>query len=524
MSSLPGAALLRLFPRTEKKSLLMQLLGLVTAVEFFENLMFVFGSAHIMGGLDAAPREFVRVQAAYAVGSMLMMLAQQRLARRFGYRSYLAGGLLLFMAGLLACANSSSLAGMTAARFVQGLGGGTFFTSSRILVNLLFPLKERPAATKRFMLWIFGASALAPAMSGWLIQEQGWQWVFYAALPPAALALAGVWLLMPEGAGRVPGARLAEQPAHHVAWPLLVFIAAIVCLQLALSQARFDALEHPARLAAMVGVGAVLLGAFLWHQWQHPQPWLHLRLLHSPVYLVGLGLYFLHYFLSNFSAYLFPVFAERGLGITLGMTGWLNSFSALVSLATAYAYIRVARRMPSKKPVMLAGVGCAIAAAWLFSSVPAGIAATQLWPALLAKGMFGALLVLPVAGLTFSELGDERFGHGYQGKNLMRQLAGSVSTAVAAVLLQNRTTAVHDTLAAELSPGRPAVQDWLASVGHVLAQRGYSPEQAHAGALASLSSLLDGQSLLLACEDLYRLLALLAVLAGAVILVQRRLR
>lgn len=150
MRAIPAIALLRLFPRTEKKGLLMSLLGLVTAVEFFENLMFVFGSTHIMGGLDAEPREFVQVQAAYAVGSMLMMLAQQRLARRFGYRRYLSGSLLLFMAGLLACASCTNIGEMTVARFVQGVGGGTFFTSSRILVNLLFPLKERPAASRRF--------------------------------------------------------------------------------------------------------------------------------------------------------------------------------------------------------------------------------------------------------------------------------------------------------------------------------------------------------------------------------------
>ena len=67
-----------------RKHRLMTLLGLLVALEFFENVMFVFSSAHVMGGLAAAPAEFVGAQAAYAVGSLMAIVLQQRLVQRWG--------------------------------------------------------------------------------------------------------------------------------------------------------------------------------------------------------------------------------------------------------------------------------------------------------------------------------------------------------------------------------------------------------------------------------------------------------
>ena len=46
----------------DKKRLLMLLLGLVVGVEFLENGMFVFAASHIVGGIDAAPREFAIIR------------------------------------------------------------------------------------------------------------------------------------------------------------------------------------------------------------------------------------------------------------------------------------------------------------------------------------------------------------------------------------------------------------------------------------------------------------------------------
>ena len=511
-----GMRWLRWLSRRQRQTLLMVLLALTTGVEFLENIMFVFASSHIVGGLDADPRSFALVQAAYAVGSMLMILKQQWLSRRFGYRHYLTGALLLFMAGTVVAATSHALPQMVVARFIQGLGGGALFTSCRILVNVLFGPTERPRASRIFMIGIFSASAMAPAFAAGLIEHGVWQDVFYGVLPFAAVATLGAWLLLPDAEPRAS----ADGPALG---PLLLFGAGIVTLQAALTEARFDVFSHPLRLTLVAAVGLALLALFLWHQWHHRTPVLHLRALRQPVVLTGLAMYFVYYMISNLSGYLFPIYAEQALRIPLATTGWLNSFAALVSLAGIFVYLRFAPRLARKKPLMVAGLVLMAATAWWFSRMPPDAGPPALAWGLIGKGLFGVLVIIPIAGLTFRALSPDAFAHGYRSKNLMRQIASSFASALGAVLLQNRQFAVHDSLLHALGQRPAEAEQWIAGMQAALAARGFDAAQAHQGALAQLSAQIAQQATLIACEDIYRLIAVLALGAAAYMLLQRRL-
>lgn len=498
-----------------RKTLLMLLLPFIVGVEFMENGMFVFSASHIAGGIDAAPREFAHTLAAYGIGSALMIVMQQWLARHFGYRRYLCGALALFAAGALACSASGTLAEMTLARLLQGFGGGALFTSGRVLVPLLFGAADRPRALRYFMLVLFGMVAGSPLLAAVLVEQWSWRWIFVAIVPFAALAIAGCWGLLPAGAGR------GGEPVRWAAGPLLLFAAAITLVQFGLSEAQYDIFSNPLHLVLLAAAGTALLAGFLMHQWGHDEPLLRLRELRHPAFAMGLVLYFMHYCLSNAASYAFPILAERGLGLPLATTGLLNTFAALVTWAAAWGYIKVGSRLPRKKPIMIVGAGAMAVSALIFALLPPGAPAAALLPALAAKGVFGALLVLPVAGLTFRDLGDARFAHGYQSKNLMRQLAGSFATSVAAIALQNREFTRHAQIAAAVGTDR---QGWLDGAQAALVARGMAPEPAHEAALETLAGLVDQQALLMACNDLYRLLAALAALTVLVLLVQRRFR
>ncbi len=507
---------LRLLSRQQRQTLVMMLLGLTTGVEFLENIMFVFASSHIVGGIDADPRSFALVQAAYAVGSMMMILKQQWLAQRFGYRRYLTGALLLFMAGTLVAATSTGLPQMVTARFMQGVGGGALFTSCRILVNLMFAPADRPRASRIFMLGIFGASALAPALAAELVDHGVWQDVFYGVLPFAALATLGAWVLLPDAEPRDD----MEGPALG---PLLLFGVAIVALQASMTEARFDIFSHPLRVAIVAAVALSLLGAFIWHQWHHSSPVLHLRALRQPVYMTGLAMYFVYYMISNLSSYVFPIYAEQALRFPLATTGWLNTLAAGISLVGIWIYLQIARKLTHKKPIMVAGLLLMAAAMTWFSFMPPDVGPSALVLGLFGKGLFGVMVIIPIAGLTFRSLAGDDFAHGYRSKNLVRQIASSFASALGAVLLQNRQFAVHTSLVHAMGQRPAETEQWMHAAQTALMARGFDPGQAHAGALAQLSAIVDQQARLIACEDLYRLIAALAVVAAVFMLAQRRL-
>jgi len=511
-----GMRWLRLLSRRQRQTLLMALLALATAVEFFENIMFVFASSHIIGGIDADPRSFALVQAGYAIGSMLMILKQQWLAQRFGYRYYLTASLLLFMAGTLGAATSHSLGQMVVARFVQGVGGGALFTSCRVLVNVLFAPADRPRAARIFMTGIFLATAIAPAFAAELIDRGVWQDVFYGVLPFAALAALGTWMLLPDADPRAA-------PGGPALGPLLLFGAGVVVLQAAMTEARFDIFSHPVRVAITCAAALALLGLFLWQQWHHDEPVLRLRALQHPAYLSGLLVYFVYYTINNLSGYVFPIFAEQALRFPLATTGWLNSFAGAISLAGIVVYTRYGGLLPHKKPLIVSGLVLMAGAMWWFSTMPPDASMGTLAWGLIAKGLFGVAVIIPVAGLTFRSLAEDDFAHGYRSKNLVRQIASSFSSALGAVLLQNRQFAVHNSLLGAMGQRPAETEGWMRSMEAAMSARGFDAAQAHQGALAQLAAIVEQQARLIACEDLYRLIAGLAVVTAIAILAQRHL-
>ncbi len=464
-----------------KQRLLIALICGLVGVEFLENGMFVFAAAPIMQAIGAAPQEFALVQMAYAVGNMFMVATQQWMVRHFGYRRYLLLALLLFGLGDVGSALASSLPEMIVARLLQGMGGGAFFLSTRVLIPLLFSVPMRPLASRGFLLTVFGMGVVAPALAALLVDGGGWQWIFWVQLPIVVLLAAGVQRFMPRHLGK------SIQPIRWSAIPVVLFLLAVSLVQWAFSEADHELLQRPDKLALVALASVTLLGLFSLHQWRHDEPLLHLRDLTHPGFLAGMGLFATYYFIVNFNNYLFPQYAEHGLGLPVVTTGWLNSFSGGVTFVAVVLYSRYSARVANKRAMMMIGCLCMAASAWWMASLPPDAPIAALYGPLAIKGLFGVLMILPVSALTWRALGDTHFAKGYQAKNVMRQMMISLASAVAAVALQNGRTAQHEQLPA--------------GSGH-----------------------LDMQAVFLAGQHLYLWIAAMAVAAAVVVAAQKQLR
>jgi len=172
----------------------------------------------------------------------------------------------------------------------------------------------------------------------------------------------------------------------------------------------------------------------------------------------------------------------------------------------------------------MAGCLCMAAAAWWMASLPPDAPLSALYGALAVKGLFGVLMILPVAALTWRALGDAHFVKGYQTKNVMRQMTVSLASAVAAVALQNGHLAQYSELAGRISPGNPAAMQWLEQTQHRFEQLGYTAGQAHGAAIGQLSALVERQAVFIACQHLYHWIAAIAMAAAVIVMVQKRLK
>ena len=192
------------------------------------------------------------VVVSYLVATTIAAPVYGRLGDVLGRRRLLFVGLALFLAASLACALAPSILWLTAARVLQGLGGGGLMTTSQALVGEVVPPRER-GRYQGYLASIFVASStFGPVAGGWLTQHWGWQAVFLVNLPLGAVA-AVLALRLPRRAGS--GGRL-----HFDVLGVLLFACFITPMLLALERLqRFDPASLP-----LVGLLVVLSLAALW--------------------------------------------------------------------------------------------------------------------------------------------------------------------------------------------------------------------------------------------------------------------
>lgn len=408
---------------------LLRSIAAITCVEFFETGLVMFSASQIMAGLGLSPGEFALAYTLYGVASIFMLYKHQWMVERLGYRRFVLGSLALFAFGAAVSATAQGIAQFACGRLLQGASGATFFTAGRVEINRI-PPEARFHGQLCFIGSLLGASAIAPVCAALLLGLAGWQAVFWCMLP---LCLAVARIAGPHlSRATVPPAERSEE---HWGW-LLWLVLGIFGLQYAIQELPAEAASSRGAIFALGLASIAALAAFTVRQWKKDRPLIDFRGLRQGRYLLGIGLYFSGYFIAGASGFLLPIFFSEGLGLPLATTALVLSASLAGSVAAALLHAAAARRRPRPRAFMLAGLGLFAAACLAFSQ--AGHLADWhllLVPALLC-GVAIPLFFGPVAFGTFAELPARVFSHGYQVKNIVRQLGISSSIALSTAALQ----------------------------------------------------------------------------------------
>jgi EmrB/QacA subfamily drug resistance transporter len=152
----------------------------------------------------------------YMLVATAFMLVFGRLADIFGRRPLYVGGIVVFLAGTLACGLAPSAELFIVFRFVQGIGAASVITNNTAILTDTFP----PALLSRGL----GINAtvaavgqvLGPVIGGLVVELLGWRWMFLLAVPLLALGLVASMKLIPRASAvmrhermDVPGALLS---------------------------------------------------------------------------------------------------------------------------------------------------------------------------------------------------------------------------------------------------------------------------------------------------------------------------
>jgi DHA1 family bicyclomycin/chloramphenicol resistance-like MFS transporter len=201
------------------------LLALVVFSATFAMHIFVPALPHAANELHAGIPAMQLTISLYILGLAVGQLVYGPIADRFGRRSTLIGGLLLYTVAGLAAALVPNVHALIAARLFQAFGGCAGMVIGRAIVRDTAPPNETARRLALMNLMVTVGPALAPLAGGALAVFVSWRSIFVLLAILGLANLLFVWLLLSETGGKGLSSNfstLAKHYRHLVASPAFV--------------------------------------------------------------------------------------------------------------------------------------------------------------------------------------------------------------------------------------------------------------------------------------------------------------
>src|SRR4051812_33935517 len=219
--------------------------------------------------LDASTSQLQWIVDGYTLVFAGLLLTAGSLGDRFGRKSFLAAGLVVFGIGSLSATMSTSSTQLAVSRAVMGIGAAFIMPATlSLLTNIFRDPRERGRAIGVWAAVAGGGGAIGPVIGGFLLQHFWWGSVFLVNVPVCIVALIGGAILLPQS--RDPSApRLDPLGA-------LLSIVGLVLLLWAIIEAPTEGWTEPVVVSCLVG-GVLVLGLFVAWELHTDHPMLDVR-------------------------------------------------------------------------------------------------------------------------------------------------------------------------------------------------------------------------------------------------------
>lgn len=313
-------------------------------------------------------------------------------------------------------------------RILAGIGGGMIPQLSQAIFYQIFPPGQRGMALGFALLgWSIGP-AFGPLMGGNLLEVASWRIVYAVTLPMSGLGFILSWWLLPPL--RRPERRRLDP------YGVLTLTVAVSTLLLALTQGNREGWDsqYVMTLFAIAGVAGV---AFVVVELLHPEPLVELRLFASVPFVMAMIVLFLTTMTFRGSGPMISVLQQRLLHFEPLLVAWSQMLPNLVYGAMVLLVGRLSDRVPCHV-LVISGLLVYAAGFWGYAGLNELTTVAMIMPFLMIRFIAEAFIVSPNNLATLEALPENKVYMATALSGLLRSIANTMGTAVAAVVLDLR--------------------------------------------------------------------------------------
>ncbi|HIS40955.1 MAG TPA: DHA2 family efflux MFS transporter permease subunit [Candidatus Aphodovivens avistercoris] len=369
-------------------------------------------------GVDAATVQWLTT--GFTLVNAIMIPVTAYLTDKHSIKALYIISMGIFAVGSLMAGIAPDFTVLLIGRLLQAAGAGILMPMVMTVLMLTFPVERRGSAMGIFGIVIAFAPAIGPSVSGLVIDGFGWRILFYAiAILIAVVILISVFAL-----------KRSEplNPAAHLDKASVV-----------MSTVGFGALLYGFSTIGSVGlnvsdgiitlVGIVVLVLFFCRQLKMEQPMLNVRVLSNRRFLIGTVIGMIVQASLLAAGVLMPIYLQSYMGYSATVSGlFIMPGAILMGALNPFA----GRLFDKYGPRVLSIIGLSVLTISTVGFATLSSSTDVVWLTILYTIRMASLSLvnMPITTWAMNALDNKMLNHGTSVNNTLRQVAGSLGTAL----------------------------------------------------------------------------------------------
>jgi EmrB/QacA subfamily drug resistance transporter len=399
---------------------------------FLDNTVISAALASVQSQLHAGVTALEWVVSGYALTFASLMLICGTLGDLYGRKRMMLIGVVVFCAGSVVCALSTSSVELVAGRIIMGVGAAGSEPGTLSMIRHIYPDRKQRARALGSWAAVSGlALAMGPVLGGALVGFWSWHAIFWFNVAFGGLVLVAGAVVLPE----------SSDPSRS-----RLDIAGFILGAVALGTATFATIAGESAgyitgwILTLYGISILAVAAFIFVELRAKNPMLDLRFFRRRPFAGSTFVAFTSYF-AMFSVFFFVALYLEEVGSASSYTLALDFIPLLAGMMLASLFTgRWVADVGSRTPM---AVGCLVAAVGIFLTnafitPDAGLAQIG-WTMGIAGIGFG-IVVVPVTSAALASVPAEHSGMAASTTNTSRELGAVAGVAILGSVVNGQLT------------------------------------------------------------------------------------
>lgn len=362
------------------------------------------------------------------------------LMKRFSTRQLFISSMTLLLVGTIFCALAPNFSILLTGRMIQAAGAGIIMPLMMSIVMFIYPPEKRGSAMGLIGFAIIFAPAIAPTLAGFILEYFSWRWLFIGLLPFVIfiIVLALKYLI-----------NISDQETAKLDWlSVILSTLGFGFLLYGFSSAGSQGWTNPIIISSIVA-GIVITYIFCMRQLRSEDPLLNLNVFRNKTFTMTSIINVLVTMIMYADMILLPIYLQDGRGFTALDAGLLLLPGALVnafmSPVTGKLYDK-----HGAKPLFITGLLFIIPTMWIVTDLNDSTSFTFLMIRTIFLRIGLSFITMPLNTAGLNALPKLLITHGTAVNNTVRQLAGSIGTAVVVTIFTVQSLKHTENISKEL--------------------------------------------------------------------------